>query len=162
MSFDKKYSGALYTSASNNKWMALVARLGASNLIWLMFGFALAYYYESFLFVFPPVILAWGISLLVSEIVKRPRPFQEYGFKPLINLAFKTGSFPSEHATIAFAIAALFTQDVFLTLSFILAAVVVALSRVAAGVHYLSDILVGGLIGFLVAKAAVIAMLLFL
>lgn len=162
MSFDTKYSNALYTSASKNKWISLVAKLGASNLIWLMFGFALASGGpEGMFYVFPPILLAWGISLLISEIVKRPRPFQAFGFKPLIELAVKTGSFPSEHTTIAFALAAMFYQNTVLTIAFLIVAVIVGLSRVAVGVHYLSDVLVGGLIGFLIGRAVVIAVMLF-
>ena len=161
MSIDNKYSNALYTSAKNNKWVGIAAKLGASNLIWLMFGFALASGGPTgMLYVFPPLLLAWGISLLISEIVKRPRPFQAFGFEPLIDLAVKTGSFPSEHTTIAFALAAMFLQNTVLTIVFLIAAVIVGLSRVAVGVHYLSDVLVGGVIGFLVGRAVVIAIIL--
>ncbi len=163
MSIDTKYSNALYTSASNNKWVGIVARLGASNLIWLMFGAVIGIAGPTGLyFVMTPILVAWGISFVISQVVKRVRPFEEFGFKPLINLAVKTGSFPSEHSTIAFAMAALFVNDLLIGSLFLLAAVVVALSRVAVGVHYLSDVLVGSLIGFLVGKAVVVAIMLFL
>ncbi|MBI1907881.1 phosphatase PAP2 family protein [Candidatus Uhrbacteria bacterium] len=91
------------------------------------------------------------MTLGLEYLVRRPRPFERSAQEPLIRMTFKTPSFPSGHATVSFAIAStmyFFNAELFLW--FLAAAVLVSLSRVAVGVHYLSDILVGALIGSMV------------
>lgn len=60
-------------------------------------------------------------------------------------------SFPSSHATIAFAAAYILTrQRKYLSWFIYLLAFLVALSRVYLGRHYPSDIIIGGILGYLI------------
>ena len=87
--------------------------------------------------------------MLLSKFVNRDRPFEELKQKPLIAPFVRTASFPSAHATFAFSMVALCSLFFPSVLPFMLgAALVVALGRVAAGLHFFSDIIVGALVGF--------------
>jgi len=97
------------------------------------------------------VILARGI---LTEIFRffydRPRPYEALSFEPLLTNG--SGSFPSGHMALLFAIgtALFFTNRRwgiwFLALSFL-----TGLARIAAGVHWPTDILGGALFGILAA-----------
>lgn len=112
------------------------------------------------------VILARGI---ITEIIRffyhRSRPFLDLQIQPLINHDV-TGSFPSGHATIYFALAlAIFyfiqqtasspdsaghfhnNQDSKLGWWCLGMALLICLGRVFAGVHWPSDVFIGALIG---------------
>src|SRR5439155_12773754 len=95
---------------------------------------------------------------LLKVIVGRPRPkllfsAGNYEFS-WIGLSADHWSFPSGHAATAAALAAalwcLWPQPVLL---YIVGAALVAISRVVVGAHYLSDVVMGGVIGVLVARA---------
>ncbi|MCL4406443.1 MAG: phosphatase PAP2 family protein [Patescibacteria group bacterium] len=102
-------------------------------------------------------ILSRGI---IAETIRyanyNPRPFEELGIKPLIN-QYATASFPSGHVSFIFPIAlAAFSYNKKLGAWLIAATVVMGISRVIAGVHWISDIAAGllvGAIGFLIARA---------
>jgi len=75
----------------------------------------------------------------------------------IIGPAYKAGSFPSGHATTAFAVAGLLVMGLRIkVLSFIsiLLAAAVAISRLVVGVHWPLDILAGAFGGWLSAAAA--------
>lgn len=101
---------------------------------------------------FIAMALAGLIDLIIYLVWKRPRPFIAHA--NLVSAqtdqnVVDAGSFPSSHTYIAFAIA----TSVFLyghkrlgTLLFILA-VLIAMSRIGAGLHYPSDVIAGALLG---------------
>lgn len=93
------------------------------------------------------VILARGIIVeLVRYVFHRVRPFSAFGFSPLI--AESSGSMPSGHAAFFFALAlVIYFMNRRWGMVYLIAAAVVTLSRIAAGVHYPSDILAGAAIG---------------
>ncbi len=98
------------------------------------------------------LIARFGAVELVRLFFYRPRPFLALGFEPLVSET--SGSFPSGHATFFFAIGtALFCYDRKWGSVFLAAAAFVAFGRVAAGVHYPSDVLGGAVIGALVGWA---------
>lgn len=107
------------------------------------------------------IFLGVGMPSLVSTIIKRlgrPRPMHFdtdglFGLHP--NWADWTyQSFPSGHATTAFALAACvgFVSERWFYPSLALAAVI-GLSRIAVGVHYPSDVFAGAILGLLGAYA---------
>lgn len=97
-------------------------------------------------------VLGLGINQLVLLVVQRSRPYVE-GVTQLLVAPSADPSFPSDHATAAFAIA--FT---FLAYrgrgrwAFVFAAMLISISRIYIGTHYVSDIAGGAL----TALAAVI------
>jgi len=95
------------------------------------------------------------VSHLVVQLVKRsvgrPRPSRGVGCATLIHEPDRF-SFPSGHAAAAMSVAAAYAVAFpHLALVLILAAVLVGMSRVALGVHYPGDVLIGQLIAILTA-----------
>lgn len=106
------------------------------------------------------VLVAAGLSFLVGLAVNqiillfvhRIRPY-DGGVTHLLIDRSADPSFPSDHATATFAIAAAFLLHGMrqLGLWFLAAAVLVAISRVYIGTHYVSDVLGGAMTGILAA-----------
>jgi membrane-associated phospholipid phosphatase len=99
-------------------------------------------------------LLALAVAHLISGLWDRPRPYEALGDVHLFVAPSVDPSFPSDHATAAFAIAvALLLRNRRVGAVALMMAVVLSLSRVAVGVHYPSDILGGAVIGSLAALA---------
>lgn len=93
--------------------------------------------------------LGLGANQVIAQLWHRPRPYQDHplGIVPLLSHTHDA-SFPSDHATAAFAIAfgVLFVARRAGWL-FLAWAALIAVSRVLAGMHYPTDVLAGALIG---------------
>jgi membrane-associated phospholipid phosphatase len=100
------------------------------------------------------VLLALGIAQIINGIFLRPRPYTVYAAVHLLVERTSDPSFPSDHATLAFAIAALVWQFN-RKLGWLLFALAVfqGFARVYVGAHYPSDILGGAILGILVSMA---------
>lgn len=102
-----------------------------------------------------PLWVSFGISAIIGFILKitiqRQRPFQQ-GLISLLPGLSETGfAFPSSHALIAFcAIPILSEKYPKLKKVWIVIAVIIALSRVYLGFHFLSDVIAGAFIGYLI------------
>jgi len=105
-------------------------------------------------------ILAVGLGIftnfIISLFIQRLRPYEVGLGENIYGQVWLTDSFPSEHTTMAFALAmAVFlTHRKFGTILLVLACVV-GLSRIYVGIHYPSDVLVGAVIGVFMAYASV-------
>ncbi len=107
------------------------------------------------------MILALAVTFVLNDfvfkpLVLRPRPWVAIeGFESLIKHPSGT-SFPSGHSVTSFACATAMTRDLGKKAGwiFILAALI-ALSRPYLGVHFITDILAGALIGTLGAALVV-------
>jgi undecaprenyl-diphosphatase len=97
--------------------------------------------------------IALGIAQVIVHVWDRPRPFVAHpGIAHLFVSHSSDASFPSDHATAAFAIAvSIFLRSRRIGLIALAMAVVVAVGRVAVGVHYPSDVLGGAALGTAVA-----------
>ncbi len=99
------------------------------------------------------IIASAAVTYLLKLAVARPRPFESLQITALVAESSKT-SFPSGHAATSFALFASINRHFnskvtrYLFLAF---ALLVAFSRVYLGVHYLSDIIFGALLGYSVS-----------
>jgi undecaprenyl-diphosphatase len=97
-------------------------------------------------------ILAWFLASLFKYNFPSPRPFEIYNNLEPLFVTGKGDAFPSGHATFMGALAVgVFLQKKKLGLVFILGAVIVAIARVLAHVHWPIDVVAGLLFGVLVA-----------
>lgn len=92
------------------------------------------------------VIVTAAIVLLIKFSVKRKRPEGVWG---AIYRSTDPHSFPSGHAAraVMLAVLSLFSGPAWLAAILLVWAPLVGLARVAMGVHYLSDVLAGMLLG---------------
>lgn len=158
---DIKLSRQLFEFARSTTRLRNFSIFSASHLIWLMAGFAVGRLFPHVYLLMPMVFLPWGVCLLLSEWIRRIRPYHAESYKPLIHLFVATWSFPSSHSTLAFSFVAVFLHDVTIWPFFLVAALLVVFGRVAVGVHYFSDVLIGALLGFGLGLAMKIFMLMY-
>jgi membrane-associated phospholipid phosphatase len=117
---------------------------------------------ETSLLCLESVALAEGITEGIKHLVGRTRPFGNKGafhFDPLkLPPPSSSLSFPSGHATTAFALTSVVAEQYhYLPLTIILygCATAVALGRVNNNAHFLSDVFYGGVIGISVGRSLV-------
>ena len=142
--FDKKIAERLL-KAPHHPVMDTLMRVSGRELIfaiifvaWLVAGWK----------VLLAAAVGWIVSVVIEFIIRRPRPFKALHHKPRARYWVPTPSFPSTHTTISFACAA-FAFAVSPTVGIILGilASLVAIARVYAGVHYISDVVAGMILG---------------
>lgn len=96
-------------------------------------------------------VLALSTNQLIIHIWQRPRPYMAH-HATLLLPASADPSFPSDHATFAFAIAvAVFFASRALGALALFYAALLAVSRVYVGEHYVSDVMGGAVCGSLAA-----------
>ncbi|MGN6201110.1 MAG: phosphatase PAP2 family protein [Solirubrobacterales bacterium] len=99
--------------------------------------------------------LGLAVGKVISELVDRARPFvaDPHGVHLFTAHAADPG-FPSDHATAAFAIAvAILLRKRGWGIAALVAATVLAVGRVALGVHYPTDVIAGAALGSAAALA---------
>lgn len=102
------------------------------------------------------VIARLGITEIIRFICQRPRPFITLQVNKLLSSGWfysdNEWSFPSGHSAFFFAMAtAIYLYNKKWGVAFFIAAILMNVSRVVAGVHYPSDILGGMIVGIVVA-----------
>jgi membrane-associated phospholipid phosphatase len=99
--------------------------------------------------------LGLAVAAVLSRLVDRPRPFVAHPASVhLFSAHAADPGFPSDHATAAFAIAvALLVRSRRWGALALAAATVLAITRVAMGIHYPTDVLAGAALGALAALA---------
>jgi len=101
------------------------------------------------------VVLSVIIFMAVKNVLRRPRPFEVWRDLACLMPPPDKFSFPSGHTMTAFAVhGALSSLIPELGPLFLPFALLIGFSRVFLGCHYPSDVLVGGLIGFAIGRAA--------
>ena len=94
-------------------------------------------------------MIALGVGQLVGHALPRPRPYLAHSVNLLISRSADT-SFPSDHATLGFAVAVMIWQHNRRVGAWLLIlALILAFSRVFVGAHYPSDVLGGAVLGAL-------------
>ena len=95
------------------------------------------------------VVARLGVTEIIRFFYHRPRPFLTYQLYPLISE--NDWSFPSGHSAFFFAMAmAIYLYNKKWGVWFFIAAILMNISRIVAGVHYPSDILGGAVVGIAV------------
>ena len=123
----------------------LLARPGGDRTWKLVAGSALA-----------SAALALAVNKVISSAWHRDRPFQTHHVAHLWGPRKTDASFPSDHASAAFAIAvAVLLLEPALGAAFVVLAVLIAVGRVVIGEHYPGDVLAGAAIGTLSALLVV-------
>ncbi len=135
------HRAASFLAHSGDSWfwilaLVLVAWLGTDYWRWRAIAVGVS------------VLIAAALVLAIKFTVRRGRPEGEWGS---IYRSTDPHSFPSGHATRVFLIAVMITAfgPGWLAILLVLWAPLVGLARVAMGVHYLSDVLAGALLGIL-------------
>ena len=97
-------------------------------------------------------LLGLGINQIILLFFQRVRPYDAHVTHLIIDRTVDF-SFPSDHSTASFAIAAVFLIYGLWGrgLLFLAAALLISLSRIYLGTHYVSDVLGGAATGFLAA-----------
>lgn len=92
------------------------------------------------------IVLTAGIVFILKFTIRRPRPAGEWGS---IYRRTDPHSFPSGHAARAamLAVVAIGLGPLWFGIGIAVWAILVILARVAMGVHYLSDVIAGGILG---------------
>ncbi len=100
-------------------------------------------------------LLALGVAQVIGKLWDRPRPYEAHpGNAHLFLSPSPDPSFPSDHATAAFALAvAVFLHHRRAGWLMLGMATALSVSRVATGTHYPSDVIGGALLGTFAALA---------
>lgn len=102
-------------------------------------------------FLLTPAISFTGVSLFRAKY-GAARPYEKYGFLPLLPKDTRAKSFPSRHVFSIFVIATAVCYIHWIPGSILLLlGVVLAVLRVVTGVHFPKDVLAGALIGIISA-----------
>ncbi|MEC4184467.1 phosphatase PAP2 family protein [Adlercreutzia sp. R21] len=157
--------GAGYAACYERKTRALRSRpwavellRGANKVLTLLFYLAYAALFGCLLLrgEAPPrlvwLVVVPGVAFVVVSWYRRrfdaPRPYECCPIEPLISRDGAGRSFPSRHAFSAFAIACCwFAASALVAAALLIGAALLALCRVAGGVHFPRDVIVGGAIG---------------
>lgn len=133
---------AIFLAHSGDSWFWL---LGLAILWWRGSSFWQEWAFRMGL----AVLLTAGVVMLIKFIVRRRRPSGKWGS---IYRLTDPHSFPSGHAAraVMLAVLTLWIGPSWLAVILVIWAPLVGLARVAMGVHYLSDVVAGWLLGILI------------
>ncbi|OGL94892.1 hypothetical protein A2348_05390 [Candidatus Uhrbacteria bacterium RIFOXYB12_FULL_58_10] len=162
ITLDARFSKRIADVVQRNAVLRKIGDMCASQLIWFMAGgFGLVVYYlskamvDSFVLrLIFGIFLSWFVTLVLEYAFRRRRPFQEQGRRLAVEMLWVPPSFPSGHATIAFALvtATHALQDTLLFWIAFCLAILVSVGRVAMRVHYFTDVLAGAVVGIAVTS----------
>lgn len=96
------------------------------------------------------VFESFVVEGIIKNVVKRSRPFSNDINEDLLIGKPLTYSFPSGHTASSFAVSAIFVMTYsYVSIIILILALIISFSRIYLRVHYTSDVLFGGIIGFL-------------
>lgn len=98
-------------------------------------------------------VLAFCIADVLKVVVARPRPYAGNGGWFFTTPADVWG-FPSKHAAVTFSIATSLRHERILGIVAAVFAGLISFSRIYLGVHYLTDVLAGAVLGIVVSLAS--------
>lgn len=150
-----------YRSPFKNKIMIAASSAGNMGLIWFAFSMPFLVY-APWRLTGANIILGIAFTQLICEIiikhiVRRERPVWHLPDEEQLVHRPHYYSFPSGHTTASFSVVAItiLRCSVWTFLFALVIAVLIAISRVYLRVHYLSDVLVGTVLGFICGSISV-------
>ncbi|MBF0120636.1 MAG: phosphatase PAP2 family protein [Desulfobacterales bacterium] len=133
------------------KIMKILTHIGSALLCWILYASFFIFFNDS-LGIFLITIISGEIMLLCSVIIlrnitKRKRPVSEINYKNAI-LKWNNYSFPSLHSARMFMLTFLIAKNYHKLMLVILSiAIIISFSRIYIRKHYMSDVLIGSVIG---------------
>lgn len=153
LNLDWQWAHQIYLTIAHSPWLTRLAVILNFWLIILLAATAMVLLYKKrrpFVYTVVGGLVAYVVANIIAIMHFRPRPFVMHGFSALINESPLTKSFPSNHALAAFALATgIFLVNKKWGYVAYAVAILIALLRVAVGVHYISDIVAGAALGIL-------------
>ena len=155
LAFDSRLTQRIRLDRRRAGWWSLAVLLAHSGDSWLwMAGLVLIWLLGDSAWHFRAALLAISVCIqalavfALKQVIRRRRPAGEWGG---IYRSIDPHSFPSGHATRAalLAVMAVGLGPGWFAAALLIWAPLVSLARVATGVHYVSDVLAGTLIGLL-------------
>lgn len=147
----KKISRPFRKNRDRVLWLNIV-NLVLTVIVYIIYAaliiyFAVADRQRLFRGLFVPAVMFLFVSGL-RKLIDRPRPYEVMKIKPLIEKDKKGESMPSRHVFSVFMIAmAVCYLSPKLSIPVFIIGLLIAAVRIVGGVHYLSDVVVGALIG---------------
>ncbi len=149
----------LNSFVAQNWWLEQLAIFMAVVVIWLMVvSYLLVWFYHSgssklhhILLTILVIGTVYAINFIIGYCWFEFRPYTIGLTDLLINEPLSAKSFPSDHAAVAFVLAFMFWRLDKRWWLIWPVALLVALARVAVGVHYLHDVLAGAMLGLLIS-----------
>lgn len=156
-----------------NLFFSFFSLKGNSILIWILIIIVIVVFEErknpgissrdkKFISIFLVSFLVTSVlsTFVLKNVFRRPRPFFRTDYnrfqliKPILTDACpKDYSFPSGHAVTAFAAAAVLTSfNKKRKWFYYITAILISYSRIYLGCHYLFDVFVGAIFGYLISK----------
>lgn len=138
---------------------SLIIEFFASFFIWFLFiGLGILWVIdgkikkEQVIHALAACLISWTIAFLIKHFFPTVRPFLINGRGIDVLMRPTDSAFPSEHTTLAFALAVtIFMHDRKVGWVFLISAALVGIARVLANVHYPIDIVGGAFLGTIVA-----------
>ena len=140
--------------------MMLISKMGNAGWFWILLGVLLLLWgikNRKFARYGLALLLCLGTTALVCNVILKPmtgriRPYDLLGFSILVP-PLADFSFPSGHTSASFAAAtAIYAMNRKWGIAAYIFAVLMGVSRLYLGVHFPTDVLAGGIIGFVMAK----------
>jgi undecaprenyl-diphosphatase len=156
----------LYLNSFNSPFCDQVMHAISDKIIWIPLYLAILIYlgikykrkfFVLLLFIILAATMADQLSVIIKNLVQRPRPCHEPALDGLVHMFNNECgglySFVSSHATNSFNVALLsllLIRKRWFTISIIIWAAVIGYSRIYLGVHYPGDVICGSILGALV------------
>ncbi|MBU0531496.1 MAG: phosphatase PAP2 family protein [Candidatus Uhrbacteria bacterium] len=151
LSFTSSHTWAKYSSIFCARYLLFV------EFFWLLIAIWRRLDWQLLVGLLVTMVLTELVTDVLQQTIRRDRPYQN-GHHSLIKPWIKTPSFPSGHASLSWAMAIFaFTISPEIGVVALVMALLVTGSRVAVGVHYLSDILIGTVLGALLGLFVIFA-----